>query len=842
MEELFKSFKLLKGKNDSTNINNLNFNIYENYNYILKIKFGTQTSYKIDNENEITIESDKYDDINKLPDFKKFFKYNILEDNIKKKEEDENEDEDIKHKNIFYLFYKFIYKLRSIFIKEENKGLFEDLYKIHVEYKNNIIKELDKPTAPPDNEIKGGDNLSELEKKFNDKNFNNNNNIIEELKFSNKNLIIDYINFIKTIIKNIEDDKEELPIDFQLAIRLIIDKFQLNIKNKTSDEELYENINVYLKRYNKKERNEYLKQLSKIDPLLNIETGTWLTFINDKTISGNIINQIKIIQEYYDKIVYYLKNGISKEEYEKHNELTLGSTKFEVHITNEYIRRLELIEKKIKNNDKISEDDINFYKNFDVNLLMYYDETKEKLKDDKEQLDKLEKKYKTALDLYIKLHDSELTNNIEKKLVEGDFKKNNEIYFKDYIFLFRIILTSFVYLCIVTIIFIFFLSILGLLTFIYDLIENLFILFINRNNGYGINANSLDYRFKDIIKCSKDNFSYDRFYILNGQRQNITIFNICSYIIYCLIFYVMLYVLILIYSKIIEKQFIGDISEIDPNYPFIILAIIFFAYSLIHLFIYKYIFRDLVFRPYKRLDNEEKEIDKIIDKHILILNQNSEDSNDILIDNDFFNLIFDASRIDELNKYFLMEINNKNLSKCLTQKIMIYNLYNYFHEYLIFDKNIQDLFIEYCTNDSNNKPPYDPKNPDGFKTTFISLINVNETKLIRKYHEELEYNEQITDENLDFYNSINKIVDKAIGEINSKIISYNKTSLPFIITILYIILILVFNFGILYLILTLITIKKEEESPFNEYIVKISIYLMDYIFNPIVNYIKTFFK
>lgn len=822
MNELFKAFKLFKEKNNSNNLNDLNYNIFEQYEDIKNIKFEKITNYEIINDNKIKIDNKEYDDDTNLPDFKELFKLDFESIQDKRKQ-----------KNIFYIFFNFISKLKELF--RENSDIFQDLYKIHKENLEKILKKINEPTAP-DN-ITGGDKFSDLEEKIKIKNFNNNNNIIDNFNFSLKNLVIDYKNFIKKI----EEDNQELPDEFQIAIRIIIDKFQLDIKNKTSDEELYDKINVYLKRYNRKQREDYLKQLSKIDPLLNIEKGTWLTFINDETISGNIKNQIKIIQEYYDKIVYYLKNGISKEEFEKQTQITSSSEDFEIHITNEYIRRLELIEKKIKNNDKISEDDINFYKNYDVNLLIYYDEQKEKLKDDKEQINKLEKIYKKALDLYIKLHDSELTTNIEKKLEEGDFKKNNEIYWKDYIFLFKIVLTSFVYLCIVTIIFIFFLSILGLLTFIYDLIENLFILFINRNNGYGINANSLDYRFKDIIKCSRDNFSYDRFYILNGQRQNITIFNICSYIIYCLIFYIMLYVLILMYSKIIEKQLIGDISEIDPNYPFIILAIIFFAYSLIHLFIYKYIFRDLVFRPYKRLDNEEIEIDKIIDKHILILNQNSEDSNDILIDNDFFDLIFDASRIDELNKYFLMEINNKNLSKCLTQKIMIYNLYNYFHEYLIFDKNIQDLFIEYCTNDYTNKPPYDPKKPDGFKATFISLININETKLIRKYHEELEYNEQITDENLEFYNNINKIVDKAIGEINSKIISYNKTSLPFIITILYIILILVFNFGILYLILTLITIKKEE-SPFNQYIVLVSEYLMNYIFNPIVNYIKTFFK
>ena len=110
---------------------------------------------------------------------------------------------------------------------------------------------------------------------------------------------------------------------------------------------------------------------------------------------------------------------------------------------------------------------------------------------------------------------------------------------------------------------------------------------------------------------------------------------------------------------------------------------------------YKYVFRNLVFRPYKRLNEEEKEIDKIIDNYILIIGSEGEDENDkILIDNNFFKLLFDASRIDELNNFFLMEINNKDPKKCLIQKIIIYNLYNYFNDYLIFDEKTQEEINE----------------------------------------------------------------------------------------------------------------------------------------------------
>jgi len=251
---------------------------------------------------------------------------------------------------------------------------------------------------------------------------------------------------------------------------------------------------------------------------------------------------------------------------------------------------------------------------------------------------------------------------------------------------------------------------------------------------------------------------------------------------------------------------------------------------------YKYVFRNLVFRPYKRLNEEEKEIDKIIDNYILIIGSEGEDENDkILIDNNFFELLFDASRIDELNNFFFMEINNKDPKKCLIQKIIIYNLYNYFNDYLIFDEDTQELFKKYCSNNYENKPLFnsDDSDPDGLKTTFISLINRSETKLIRKYHEELPYNDNISDENLEFYNKINKQVDKAINEINGKIITYNKTSLPFIITIIYLIILIIFNMAVVYLVVTLIT-TQNDKNPFNNYIVRLCEKLKEYIFNPII--------
>ena len=582
-----------------------------------------------------------------------------------------------------------------------------------------------------------------------------------------------------------------------------------------------------------------------MESLSDLFDNKWDDIIKDKQIDEINKEKIKQIKKDYKNITTFLRQNYLIKDIDE-----ILEDKKDVSILNENvslvskiyygknnpIEKLKLIEKKVKNNDKLTEDEINFFKNFDIELNTIYEEKRKGLEGNENELKKLDDSYNKAIELYERLKNSDFAQKIEEIVNSGNFKKKNEIYWEDYIFIFRIFLTLFIYYCIITIIFILFISILGFLILIYDLIKNLIILFINKNNGYDINVNTLDYRFKKIINCTKDNFSNDRFLILNGQKQNIIIFNTCSYIMYLIIFYIMLYILVIIYSKTIEKQLVGNVDLLDPKFPFIILGIVFFIYSLIHLMFYKYVFRNLVFRPYKRLNEEEKEIDKIIDNYILIIGSEGEDENDkILIDNNFFELLFDASRIDELNNFFFMEINNKDPKKCLIQKIIIYNLYNYFNDYLIFDEDTQELFKKYCSNNYENKPLFnsDDSDPDGLKTTFISLINRSETKLIRKYHEELPYNDNISDENLEFYNKINKQVDKAINEINGKIITYNKTSLPFIITIIYLIILIIFNMAVVYLVVSLIT-SPTDKNPFNNYIVRLCEKLNEYIFNPII--------
>ena len=70
-------------------------------------------------------------------------------------------------------------------------------------------------------------------------------------------------------------------------------------------------------------------------------------------------------------------------------------------------------------------------------------------------------------------------------------------------------------------------------------------------------------------------------------------------------------------------------------------------------------------------------------------------NDNILQDNHFFDMLYDSSRIDDLNEYFKKNIIAKDPDNCLEQKIIIYNLYCYFKDYINFDDNIiKDINIE----------------------------------------------------------------------------------------------------------------------------------------------------
>jgi hypothetical protein len=420
-------------------------------------------------------------------------------------------------------------------------------------------------------------------------------------------------------------------------------------------------------------------------------------------------------------------------------------------------------------------------------------------------------------------------------------KDPDKIYFEDYVGLFKLCLSLFSYLCIFLVIFILLLSVVGLLKLIVDLVVNIASLFVNTDNLS--RSLSLDFLNKTMTRCTKDNFSDDRFFILTEQKQNITIFNIGIYVIYLFILYFFVYFVLILYSKIMKMPIIGGPQLLFQPPLFVFLIAFMVLYSIIHLMIYKIIFKQYVYSPYKTLQLREKEIDEKIADYILIYSQDGSgeiNNSQVLVDHKFFDILYDASRIDELNDIFAEGIRTEDASNCLEQKIIIFNIYCYLREYIPFTKEMQDKFKDYCTSDANNKPKF--TNSD-ITMSFVAMLNNNEIKMIRKYNESLNYYNEIPDENIEYFNYLNTSITEKIKNINLLILTNTNTMIPFFLTIVYVCFIVVLNLAILYAIIYLLSSRKEEtQNEFNPYIFLLLYNIKIYIYDPMIKYIMGGYK
>jgi len=391
--------------------------------------------------------------------------------------------------------------------------------------------------------------------------------------------------------------------------------------------------------------------------------------------------------------------------------------------------------------------------------------------------------------------------------------------------MFKLILYYFTLASIVLLFSVVVLSLISFFQLIYEIIYNIILLFVNTQSTKG---SSIDYLSKNIIKCTKDDLSYDNCYIFYVQKQNLSLLNICTYIIYLLMVYILIFFLVKLYAQFTKQKFIGSINSIDTSGTFLPIVGVVFIYATIHFFMYKYIFKTFVYIPYKQIDEKERATDDIIANYMLVYKEGSDDP---LIDNNFFEIIYDLTRIDELNTIFTNGIESKNIDNCLEQKIIIYDIYMYLREYVAFDNIMKENFKDYCTSIYDNKPNY-PNTTN--KITFLSMLNNNEVKMIKKYHEELAFYNNISDNNLEFYNNLNKSINKKIRDINTQIISHNKTIIPFFTTIFYIVLILIYNLVIFYIILNFVLMDKNNE--FNTRIVKAADFIKTNFYDKIINY------
>jgi len=384
-----------------------------------------------------------------------------------------------------------------------------------------------------------------------------------------------------------------------------------------------------------------------------------------------------------------------------------------------------------------------------------------------------------------------------KKIVNDDDKTKKEVNFKDIIFMFQIILKYITIIAIIIVFGLFLISFTSFLILLYDSIIYIINLFVNPNLTKAL---SIDYLSKNIIKCTKNNYKDDRYLILSEQKQNLILFNLGSYTIYLLLFYIMIYILFKIYASMVYKVVKGELYELDERAFLLIILGIIFVYSAINLAIYKLFFKPFVYIPFKHIDNNEKNVDEKISEYVLIKNASNKQAGKavILVDENFFDILYDFSRIDELNNIFLIGIKNNDANGCLEQQIIIYDLYMYLREYISFDDKMQTIFKQYCTTEANEKPIYDGTDT---RITFLSLLNNNEIKIIKKYHEELDYYNNIPNDNIEFYNTLNRSIDRKLREINRNMVTHKETLIPFLLSISYIFFILLLNFIIIYIII-----------------------------------------
>ena len=636
-------------------------------------------------------------------------------------------------------------------------------------------------------------------------------NKIDNYKNIDKNIIKKYFyqfinrfnKFFKKSLNEKISDNEYLKFLFDNFKKSINDFIFPVLKEVIFDSSKYENFKTKFMDKEGKLNEKEKKDLLQYEDLFNTNNGEW---INDSKVDDNI----KLYKDKYDDLL--AENEPNKIEVKKDNELLYN-----------YSEKIKLIKEKLDNKEKIQQTEYDFIDQFD-NLI---EKIESENPDDIKQIELVKKAFEKS-GIKEKIKQEKDNKRILKDKIDEKDKDPETIYFEDFLTFFKFPLKIFTYGGIFFAFIILFLSFLSLVILIYDIIKNIITLFVNSANS--TNNLSIDYISKSIINCSKDNYDDDRFYILTVQKQNLTIFNLGAYTLYLLILYLITYFVLVFYSNTMKYVFVGSIYDIDNNFVYLFIIIFLIVYSFIHLLIFKFVFKPYVYIPYKTIDEEEIKIDEMIAKFIIV-----KTNQDIIIKfNDFFDLLYDASKIDELSNYFLREIKNEDSEGCLEQKLIIYNLYEYLRQYVYFDEDFKYKFKQYCSTEGQNKPTYD----NGESVTFISMLKKDEIKIISNFHEELNFINNLEDNNIEFYNKLNIEVSNKIKEINTIIITHNKTSLPFFITIIYIVIIFLFNFIFIYLIIK--QIQNDKTEAFHKYIIYVSNFLETYIYNNILMLLNYF--
>jgi hypothetical protein len=369
--------------------------------------------------------------------------------------------------------------------------------------------------------------------------------------------------------------------------------------------------------------------------------------------------------------------------------------------------------------------------------------------------------------------------------------------------IFRQVILGLTMICIVLYIVVLLISIYNFFNLIFRIISTIINLYFNSTI---INKNTLSYSTQGIINCTKDNYTDDIFNVLNEQLTALSVFNTIIYIIYVLLAYIIIYILHFVYASMLPKTHYlhGDIKDIDPRFTLLTVIGIIFMCSFIHLLIYKFLFKSICVSKFKQLASSESNIDN------LIRNEISNNKKIELEDFDkFYKLLQDISNRNEVDTFFnnmVLNLNDTGDSD-LGKYLLIYDIYVYFEEYIYLD-DINRVLIKKYFNEiikGNNR----------LTNTFIAFLDTNERRLIKPYHEDLPFYNQIPNEKLENYKIINENIGDILKNINKSIIKYSGTFYPFLFTTIYIILICIYNLICVYVIFSFIADTKEENIFFD---------------------------
>jgi len=488
----------------------------------------------------------------------------------------------------------------------------------------------------------------------------------------------------------------------------------------------------------------------------------------------------------------------------------------------------------IPNDSNISNPKVKEIANILRNIIKTVKENKPILKDDLDKFRNLEQEInniksggKLGKDRII-LNDLENIYNDIKRNILTHFDENKELVneskiiidFKDTASFFTMLIKYLLLFCIFIFIIVFLISLLNIINLSYLCIKYTINLFYNKTI---INNDTLSFKLKNITKISKNDFSNDVTNVLNEQLTALSVFNMTTYIFYILFAYVIIYILYYFYYNYVMEythKLIGSITDIDPDADYMKLIFLIFALSIVHILIYRLLFKNVGINQYKKINEFEINIENIIFKNYINnfpLNPSE--------DEQFYTLLKDSTKYDELNLFFENKINYSTKEENNIGKyIFIYDLYRYFSEY-IFMNDINEYKIgNYLTlikkNDNNNN--------DTEKLTFISLLDTNNKRLIKLYHEELMFYKNIPKNKIEIFKTINNEIITNIASINKLIINYNGTFLPFIVICIYIIIIFLYNALVLYLLFDAIH-ETESKNMFPPFIYRITTMYKNFI-------------